>query len=279
MTDSERDPLKDYDLVKRASIAEMVETYIRETEVVKRAYALLWQSKQNLERVFGEEFADFDTFPDRVHQSEDTYEAIINKMKCNAWEAIVNRLKLHKLLSPTRWDELQRKLEDHRQMPEINMKNVADMLTAYQQNAQTFLEESIKEVYDYLRPRSEYKGAEYKTNQRNARFELGRKIILTRMVDTSFGTWRVHYGRTEQELVSLDMVFTHLDGEMVPDGYRSPLVDAINTTEAESGRPVETKYFRVKAYKNGNLHLEFLRVELLAKFNAVAGGKNLKPNH
>lgn len=60
----------------------------------------------------------------------------------------------------------------------------------------------------------------------------------------------------------------------LPDGYRSPLVDAINTTDSYV---VETDMFRVKCYINGNIHLEFKRLDLLKKFNAVAGGMSLNP--
>jgi len=45
------------------------------------------------------------------------------------------------------------------------------------------------------------------------------------------------------------------------------LVDAINTSNGTG----ETEYFKFKACKNGNLHLEFKRMDLVSKLNQLAG--------
>jgi hypothetical protein len=140
-----------------------------------------------------------------------------------------------------------------------------------------FLEEAIHEVYEDLRPHDGYRGSEYKTNQKNAKYEIGAKLIMTNMVhpygygDASF---RVDY-QDEQELISLDRVFSHLDGFNIQEGLKSPLVDAINTS---ADGKAETDFFKVKCHLNGNLHLEFKRLDLLKKFNAIAGGANIMPN-
>lgn len=39
----------------------------------------------------------------------------------------------------------------------------------------------------------------------------------------------------------------------------------------------ETAYFRFRCFKNGNLHIEFKRLDLVARLNQVAGGARLKP--
>jgi hypothetical protein len=144
------------------------------------------------------------------------------------------------------------------------------------QNINQFAEESIREVYEWLRPRADsHRMVKYKTNQKNARFEIGKKVILTGMIDTLYvgGKYRVsHY--MEKHLIALDRVFHALDGKQILNkSYRSPLVDAINTAE---GITAETDYFSCRMYQNRNLHLEFKRGDLLRIFNAVAGGANLR---
>ena|SRR5439155_23407886 len=49
------------------------------------------------------------------------------------------------------------------------------------------------------------------------------------------------------------------------------LIDAI-----EAAKDGETDYFRFKCFRNRNLHLEFKRLDLVAKLNAVAGGMRLR---
>ncbi|HMA94344.1 MAG TPA: DUF4942 domain-containing protein [Polyangiaceae bacterium] len=52
----------------------------------------------------------------------------------------------------------------------------------------------------------------------------------------------------------------------------SDLRKAINATDPEDAR-FETEYFRVKTLRNGNLHLEFRRMDLVAKLNENLGGR------
>jgi hypothetical protein len=39
----------------------------------------------------------------------------------------------------------------------------------------------------------------------------------------------------------------------------------------------ETKYFKVKWFKKGTLHIEFKRLDLLSELNRIGGGNRLKP--
>lgn len=54
---------------------------------------------------------------------------------------------------------------------------------------------------------------------------------------------------------------------------RETLHDTITNSPDGTGK---TDYFRFRCCLNGNLHLEFLRLDLVAKLNAVAGGNRLR---
>lgn len=41
--------------------------------------------------------------------------------------------------------------------------------------------------------------------------------------------------------------------------------------------PGETDLFAFRCCANGNLHLRFRRLDLLARFNQIAGGRRLRP--
>ena len=66
-------------------------------------------------------------------------------------------------------------------------------------------------------------------------------------------------------MVALDRAFHILDGAGIPGGYQSPLVDAINTSGNKGVG--ETAYFSFRCYENGNLHLKFLRLDLVKELN------------
>jgi hypothetical protein len=269
----EKDPFKNYDITQRATIAKMLITYDLQVDRVKRAYKTLGNAEKKLEAVFGKEYSDFSVFPDTAWHSQDL-QTILKKLKCNAWRAIINRLQIRKFMSVKAWEALDKKLEDPKQMPALTMQHVADVVATYEQKAMEFLEEAIREVYDDLRPHDGYHGSSYKTNQKNAKYEIGPNIILTSTVHTEYGGQFIVNSRDEQKLISLDRVFSHLDGFNIQGGLKSPLVDAINTSPGIA----ETDFFKVKCYLNGNLHLWFKRLDLLKKFNAVAGGAHIMPN-
>ena len=91
-------------------------------------------------------------------------------------------------------------------------------------------------------------------------------------------TYRVAYGRSRDVLRAMDNVFHLLDGQGTVKTTEGPLVDAINACPVDVGEG-ETVYFRFKCYRNRNLHLEFKRMDLVQKLNAVAGGERLKPGN
>ncbi|MBE7534298.1 MAG: DUF4942 domain-containing protein [Anaerolineales bacterium] len=124
--------------------------------------------------------------------------------------------------------------------------------------------------FDILRP---YRPAHI-TNQKNASEHIGRKIIRVYSVESTYHNdgFTVRY-YSKQIITALDNVFHSLDGKVMSGGYISPFIDAIQTSGAD-GRG-ETDYFKFKCYQNGNLHIEFKRLDLLKIFNAVAGGANL----
>jgi len=94
------------------------------------------------------------------------------------------------------------------------------------------------------------------------------------MVDAGYGRegrFHVKYDQV-RHVTALDNIFHRLDGKGVPPGYQGPLCDAINSSPDGKFR---TEYFEGTCHKNGNLHLTFLRRDLLEKFNAIAGRNRL----
>ena len=131
----------------------------------------------------------------------------------------------------------------------------------------TFIEEAVKEVFEFLRP----PGSRFKTN---SEFEIGKRVILRYACETNYqGGFRLDFYR-EQNIRGIDNVFHALDGNGTVHTHRGPLVDAINQCGRDGQG--ETQYFRFKCFLNRNLHLEFKRLDLVAKLNQVAGGMRLK---
>lgn len=270
----------DTTLVTRSSIADKVKAYNEAQEKIKQGYALLADAQKQLKEAFtvaDRYSSDFDVIPDRhFYGTPEKIPAHIEGLtRKRAWRILYHLLDIDKILSIKRAEEIGRKLEGD-DLPEITIANIYEVFETLVQNTNSFAQEAVHEVYDWLRPREESFASKYKTNQKNARFELGKKVILAWCVENKYGGgFRVDYYR-EKNLIALDRVFHLLDGIGMSDkGYRSPLVDSINDGTGVG----ETDYFRYKCYSNKNLHLEFKRLDLVAEFNKVAGGANLKPTN
>jgi hypothetical protein len=132
-------------------------------------------------------------------------------------------------------------------------------------NTGAFIEEAVQEVFEYLRPHH----SRYKTN---TEFEIGKRVILFALETKWGGGFRVDHYR-EQHIRAIDNVFHALDGNGTIKTHRGPLIDAIEAAKNGTG---ETEYFRFRCFRNRNLHLEFKRLDLVAKLNAVAGGMRLR---
>jgi hypothetical protein len=90
------------------------------------------------------------------------------------------------------------------------------------------------------------------------------------------GKWTLRHHQ-QQRFAALENVFSSLDGAgQIAKNYRSQIYHAVEACEDAT---CETKYFRLKLYGNGNLHLQFLREDLLLEFNRIAGAGKLKPQN
>lgn len=273
----------DTDLIKRGSIAEKVKAYNSAMSKLDTAYLILQSAEDELKAAFsvGERFdTDFGSLPGNHHDSTDNVNDGLKKVKTvikrKAWRTLYQSLEIDRIASIKRRDEIHKRLEEGT-LPEITIENVFQMFEALNQNINEFARESVLEVYRWLRPDVDgYEMTKYKTNQKNATFEVGKKVVKTQMLNNNMGGFRTNY-YNEKYLIALDKVFHMLDGKNFMDhSYRGQLVDAINTSDSAQ---VTTPYFFCRMYQNCNLHIEFLRPDLVQKFNAIAGGSNLKPHN
>lgn len=203
-----------------------------------------------------------------------------------AWRVLIGKLELEKVMSAKKKDEMRQALDANYRsrshsagkdpiddFPEITPETVFDVLSAYVLSAEDFLLESIQEIYDWLKPG---KWDSYKTNQQN-RWKIGEKIIISYAVEADYsGGFRLRYGSVDTKLTTMDSIFHQLDGKGFPKSHVGPLADTIKSIKT-TNQWHDTDYFSVKVFKNGNLHLAFLRPDLVEEFNYRCGSSDQLP--
>jgi hypothetical protein len=259
--------------IPRTTLVQMVEAYVLAEQEIKQAFGLMVQARERLRQGFsqqGETYRFSLNGDGRRHGGRPDYdkpEEIMADVQREAWGCLVEKMELRRVLSNKREQELSKQLETGEGLPEIKLENILAMMEGTLNQAGQFIEELVQEVFRWLTSQS----SRYVTNQRE---EIGPRVIRYCVRRTySAGRFEVSY-HYHNNVQALDRVFHALDGKgMVSSSYYGPLSDAISKAEGGKG---ETEYFRFKCFQNGNLHLEFRRLDLLAKLNQVAGGMRLR---
>ena len=254
-------------IAPRETANGLIEAYQINTQRLTEGYDLLIQVDTDKAKLFGGSGL-------ATHYSifQSDKEKALRNLRVSGWQALVNKLGLYKVMSLKRTRTFEENCKEGK-LPEISTESVHAFLDDVMDNAHEIAIESVREVYDWLRPGANRHNT-HKTNTKNARWKLGKKVILTSILDIHYGgRFWVNDNRTDR-MRQLDRIMHLLDGAGVPDGYQSPLIDAINTIILPE-QVGETTYFSFRCFQNGNLHLTFKRLDLVERLNATAGGGNI----
>jgi len=99
-------------------------------------------------------------------------------------------------------------------------------------------------------------------------FTIGSRIIITHVFN-EWGSFNYH-GHTRETLGDVERAFAILDGKVPDPGALVKAMEASRTGRMERQQSyVETPYFRVRCFQNGNAHLWFRRDDLVDKANQL----------
>lgn len=264
-------PEKTEKVAVRATVEQVVKTYSEAERDIRAGCAAIALAVDTLNARLGETgMWDKTSFGNDGHSRFDFDDPSdqIRAFKRQMWRTLIERLEVRRMLSIERTRKLDEWLSTTND--EITVENVMGIFTAYVAELPDILSEAVGEVYDWLRPRR----SELKTN---TQYELGERLVIEGCLD---GWWIKHNGSPhvssyrEAFFRALDNVFAALDGKgSISKSYYGELGDAINKAKGGKG---QTTYFEFRWYKNGNLHMKMRRMDLVAKFNKIAGGRRLK---
>ncbi len=258
------------DLIKRDTVQAMIQEVKTAQTEVNQAFALLQQAKTRLASTLGE-YRDR-IFPNHITDYSlcDDAESSYSFIERNAWASVVERLQVREIISIKKRDALDRQLGKEK-LPPLTTENVFAFMNQLFNDMGSLLEDSAREVFDWLRPSWR---TELKTNRKNT-FGLTNKVICTYMMQPGWGntTSQVSYYK-DKYLQAMDNVFHLLDGKGVAK-HPNDLKTVIDTAGRNGQWSCSTEYFHCKWYKNNNLHIEFRRMDLVRQLNKLAGSDKL----
>jgi hypothetical protein len=143
--------------------------------------------------------------------------------------------------------------------PAFTEDNVRSTFLSLAAEVDTMFARGIFNVFSWL-------SKDHKTNT-NEPFKINPKAILNYVVNLRYGGGlevRTYYGNGGT-LNDIDRVFKTLDNKKhVPRALEMAMNDAFKNWEV-----FEDEYFRAKAFRNGNLHIQFKRQDLLDQANRI----------
>lgn len=263
------------DLAARLDVPQLVATYEQAERDIRDGFALVARAEERLNAAFTMNhwspihvgnhyqrmnFADVDT--------------ALREARRGVWEALLDRLELRRFMSIREWEKLWEQVHKGADVPEVTIENVTAMARQFRDRIPEMLSAAVVEVFEWLTPQR----SGYKTN---SKLELGRKVVIGYALETWRG--RVQWGwqlevRGAQRFNALENVFSSLDGKgSVTKTHHSEIGTAIRAIPRGEPCVGETPYFAFRGFSNGNLHMTFKRLDLLKRFNMIAGGARLRP--
>jgi len=194
----------------------------------------------------------------------------------NAWAWIIERTDLERLMDKEAKDKFRSQMayipekvdyhtkqlingdEIEKGMPPLTVDNIVATLEQFSLDADTIFRRGIANAFSKLDRRF----------RSHDGFKIGSRVILTR----AFNDWgSLDYGYVRDTLIDIERVFAVLDGHS-ETSFTSALYALDADRRGHHGRrqsEVETEYFKIRGFMNGNAHLWFQRKDLVEKVNKL----------
>lgn len=261
------------DIMPRQTAASLVDSHDRVQELVHEGIGKLAEARRIMQamcstyrsNLFGSplhhNLTNFD-----LEKDSRTLEHVATEVRENYWQTAMTMVGLRATMGAKERAAFDKQFENH-DLPAFDLDTIYATIEGAISGHPERVENLIREVFDWLRPRPHSGG--HKTNKRG---KVGKRVILSHMMSPSLRglSWSTYFNPRDQ-IHDLDKVFHLLDGKGLP---KSPddAITAINGACQQGQASTETMYFRFKWFRNNNLHVEFLRPDLLAELNRIGAG-------
>jgi hypothetical protein len=242
-----------HDIALRQSLEDMVEARAKTLKLIADGHRLIREAEDAIS-VVGRLLFPIDSVP-REREMKNIEQALDRRM----WRHAFEHTGLTQYMDAKALAEFRSSLE--RDPPAFTMENARTALLSAAQDADMMFARGLVNLFLGL-------SKEHKTNTKEP-FKVSRKAIRTWVFDTWYSYPWVRHGHGSDLLNDIDRVFQTLDGKKHHPGA---LVNKMNEhfrDNLHEGQPYEDELYRIKGFKNGNMHIEFKRQDLLDKANRI----------
>lgn len=205
--------------------------------------------------------------------------ADLEELKKRFWNYVFQRTKVGQVTT----SQFQKKFDQFQHETEtmgFTVRNIREILRLFFENRGQIMEQCLLEVFDSATAYHEKNRIHWEGWKTNKAYKVNKRIIMPRGVEyeAEWGHWSMNHYRVSF-FNDLDKVMCWLSSRDM--GAISTITDAVRdrlhacNNGEDYTEPFETTFFRVRFYKKGTLHLDFLDPFLHHEFNQrAAEGKN-----
>lgn len=202
-------------------------------------------------------------------------------LQIECWKHIFNHMDMDKHLTRSVMNSLNKIIEKQVNIP-FSIKNVYLMLDAILQTKGDRMRQTLVDAFDKICSFSDENSTAGEKWKTNSDYKINRKFIVPWIVDTcrimKYETVHVQYDTSDEimDIVKALCFISGVDFKTIPSLYEfSSNINVRLSTDKnrlpgvrmQYGEWYEWGFFRIKGFKKGTMHFEFLSQELVDRFN------------
>jgi len=254
------------EIIPQVNIAGVVKQYDLAMQLIDEGFQKLAEADKILEV----------TFDHHTHASlqygDYSKERVKENILASAWRHVMKWINIESIMSAEDIKKMEERFSpryytNNKDIPPFTLEEIQTIIFASVQNSDVIFRKSLTELWNFLTPGKYNCYQKLVTDRKNAD-EIQPYVILHSCMEARYRTWSLNSYR-DKDIRQMDKVFHTLDGKKYdPSGPN--LYNAITSSTLDV-KSVESEYFQVKMYQNGNLHVRFKRLDLLKKVNEAIG--------
>ena len=243
---------------------------VRQYEMTKEAFADVLRARNKI-RFFAQACTQ-DAWSvalksmDNGMSAEGQFEEFKDRIRAGFWEHAFRKMGMEKYLTKGLMEKVNEFIAQQGKMA-FTKENIAKMLETMMLNRGAIMQQAIEAVFDIMTKYHEDNRCHVEGWKSNESWKVNRKVVMPYYIDASWGQFlRVSHHR-DQEANDIDKVMCYLSGKALED------VVTIHKAVADIRKPETlgmSTFFKIRGFKKGTIHLEFLDEALWNRFNIEA---------
>ena len=199
-----------------------------------------------------------------------TREFFKKDLQKSAWKWIFNKFHLEKFTTAKVMDEINKFVELQQNTP-FTMKNIYKMVGMIVASSNDIMMQALNDAFDMICSFSADNSTAGEKWRTNSNYMINRKFIMPYICSVGWSidnhvSLTLEYRHTDKvnDIAKVLCFLTGTDFDKIPD-----LRDFVNNKRLNWGEQYQWGFFKIRCYKKGTMHFEFVDEDVWYKFNTT----------